>query len=244
LSDLKFIVSEQAALGNNYAEPILQNSEVMKKVAAFAVHTYRLDSVLPQLQKVGKSSFPDVPVWLTEYGDLNDLDRSAANEWKGYCMAASERVIRALRDGVSAALFWDALDNYHEHFPRFTFYSLLGNDNHVYTRKKRYYAARQLYRFVPPGSVRIDIESDSGGVVPVAFRTPQGALVVVGLKHGPENRLKLKVAGGKTPASWTLYQTTPRLDCVASAIHRTAGETVPVHLPDEAIFTPVQGEVQ
>ena len=244
LSDLKLIVPEQAALGNNYAEPILQNAEVMKKVAAFAVHTYGLDSVLPQLQRVVRSSFPDVPVWLTEYGDLNDLDGSAANEWKSYCMAASERVIRALRDGVSAALFWDAFDNYHEHYPRFTFYGLLGNDNHVYTRKKRYYPARQLYRFVSPGSVRIDVESDSGGLVPVAFRTPQGALVVVGLKHGPANRLNLKVAGGKTPSSWALYQTTPRLDCAASPILRTAGETVPVDLPDEAIFTLVQGEVQ
>jgi O-glycosyl hydrolase len=244
LSDLKLIVPERAALGNNYAELILQNSEVMKKVAAFAVHTYGLDSVLPQLQKVGKSSFPTVPVWLTEYGDLNDLDRSAANEWRSYCMAASERVIRALRDGVSAALFWDAFDNYHEHFQRFTFYGLLGNDNHVYARKKRYYAARQLYRFVPRGSVRVDVESDSGGVVPVGFRTPQGSLVVVGLKHGPANRLKLKVAGGTTPALWTLYQTTPRLDCAASAIPRTAGETVIVDLPEEAIFTLVQGEIQ
>jgi O-glycosyl hydrolase len=244
LSDLKLIVPEQASLRNNYAEPILQNSGVMKKVAAFAVHTYGLDSVLPQLQKVSKSSFPTVPVWLTEYGDLNDLDRSATNEWKSYCMAASERVIRALRDGVSAALFWDAFDNYHEHFPRFTFYGLLGNDNHVYTRKKRYYAARQLYRFVPPGSVRVDVKSDSGGVVPVAFRTPRSSLVVVGLKRGPANRLKLKVAGGKTPASWTLYQTTPRLDCAASAIQRTNDETVAVDMPDEAIFTLVQGEVQ
>jgi O-glycosyl hydrolase len=240
LSDLKLIVPEQALLKNNYIGPILQSREVMHKVAAFALHSYGLDSAVPQVQRVAQSPFPAVPVWLTEYGDLNDLDRSSENEWNSFCMAASRRLIQALRDGVSAGLFWDAFDNYHEHYPRFTFYGLLENNNHVYARKKRYYAARQIYRFVPSGSVRIDVESDSSGVLPVAFQTPDGALVIAGLKHGPAIQLKLRVLGENRTEPWALYQTTKRLDCVKSSAQPAADGTVTIDMPDEAVFTLVR----
>src|SRR3989454_12463196 len=79
LGDVKLVVAEQALLPNNYIGPILQDEELMKQVGAFAFHTYGTDAVGPQVERVRQSKFPNVPVWLTEYGDLNDLDRSAEN---------------------------------------------------------------------------------------------------------------------------------------------------------------------
>ena len=152
LGDVRLVVAEQAIVTTDYVGPIMQDPELMKQVGVFAFHTYGTDSVGPQVDRVRHSQYGQTRVWLTEYGDLNDLDKSAENEWKNFSLAATQRALRALNEGASAALYWDAYDNYHEHYPRLTFYGLMKNTDHIYAPKKRYYASKQLYRFVRPGS--------------------------------------------------------------------------------------------
>jgi hypothetical protein len=171
LGDLKLVVAEQARLPNNYIGPILDDAELMKQVGVFSLHTYGKESLTQHVERVQKSKYPHTPVWLTEYGDLNDLDKSSENEWKGFSLTASQRVLRALNEGASAALFWDAYDNYHEHYPRLTFYGLVQNTDHIYAPKKRYFAAMQLYHFVRPGSQRIAATSEAPG--PIRRRRPR-----------------------------------------------------------------------
>jgi hypothetical protein len=148
----------------------------------------------------------------------------------------------ALNEGASAALFWDAFDNYHEHDRAMTYYGLLRNDNHHYSPKKRYYAARQLYRFVPVGARRIAAASDSDKVVASAFRDPaSGRVIVVGVKEGGPNVVELAVPGAAKTA-WDLYVTSRVLNCAKSDSVRPGNGILRFELPDEAVFTAISGQ--
>ena len=238
LGDVKLVVADQARITNDYITPILHSADLMSQVGVFSFHTYGADSVGPQVERVRASEYPHVRVWLTEYGDLNDLDRSAANEWKNFSLAATRRALTALNQGASAALFWDAYDNYHEHYPRLTFYGLVQNVDHIYSAKKRYYAAKQLYRFVRPGSQRIAVSPGSTGLVVSAFRNgKKNSLTVVGLKQAGPERVQLQVPEGGHDLLWSLYQTTRELNCVKTDMLSEKNGVVEFALPDEAIFT-------
>jgi len=239
LGDVKLVVADQALLANNYIGPILETPELMPQVGAFSLHSYSKESITPHVERVRASKYANIPVWLTEYGDLDDLDRTAGNEWRGFCLAATRRALRALNEGATAALFWDAYDNYHEHYPRLTFYGLVRNSDHMYAPKKGYYAAKQLYHFVRPGAQRIAAKTDSAELLVSAFRDDaHDSIVIVGLKQGGPNKVRIALSGMQpAPAAWQLYQTTPALNCVrfGSVAVREGG--LDVDLPDESIFT-------
>lgn len=239
LADVKMVVAEQAIHTNDYIGRILAEPELMKQVGVFSLHTYGEDSLRPQIEQVEKSKYSHVPVWLTEYGDLKDLDRSFENEWQGFSLAATRRVLRALNDGATAALFWDAYDNYHEHYPRLTFYGLVRNSDHIYAPKKRYYAAKQLYHFVRAGAQRIGAATSDSSVLVSAYRDGQrNRFVVVGLKKGGPRRIQIALSGAEPmPSTWVLYQTTRTLDCRKTDTVRVHDGIAEIELPEEAIFT-------
>jgi O-glycosyl hydrolase len=239
LGDLKLVVAEQARLPNDYIGPILDEPELMKQVGVFSLHTYGKESLAQHVTRVQNSKYSMIPIWLTEYGDLKDLDKSAENEWKGFSLAASERALRALNEGASAALFWDAYDNYHEHYPRLTFYGLVQNTDHIYAPKKRYYAAKQLYHFVRPGSQRVGAASEAPGLLVSAFRNASsGSLTVVGVKQGGPNRLQIVLSPTtQMPAVWHLYETTRSLDCLKVDNLIIKDGVASFDLPDEVVFT-------
>ena len=239
LGDVKLVVAEQAIVTTDYIDPIIQEPDLMKQVGVFAFHTYGSDSVGLQVERVRASKYPDTPVWLTEYGDLKDMDKSAENEWAGFSVAATQRALRALNQGARAALYWDAYDNYHEHYPRLTFYGLIQNVDHVYSPKKRYYAAKQLYRFVRPGSQRISAAVDSPGLTVSAFRNDRAdEFVIVAVKKAGIDHIQVVLStAAPLPAQWELYQTTRKLDCAKTNTVPIRNGVADVDLPDEAIFT-------
>lgn len=74
--DARLAVPDNAVITNDYTDPILKEDELMNQVRAFTFHTYGENSVGPQVEHVKSSKYSQVPVWLTEYGDLNDRDKS------------------------------------------------------------------------------------------------------------------------------------------------------------------------
>jgi hypothetical protein len=147
--------------------------------------------------------------------------------------------LRALNEGASVALFWDAYDNYHEHYPRLTFYGLVQNTDHIYAPKKRYFAAKQLYHFVRPGSQRIALNSDAPGLLLSAFRNAaDGTLTVVGVKEGGPAELDLVLTGaGARIGAWDVYVTTRDVDCRKMDTVAVKDGTARISLPPEAVFT-------
>jgi O-glycosyl hydrolase len=239
LGDVKLVVADQSSLANDYMGPILADDALMKQVGVFSLHSYGSDSMTSQVERLRASKYPETHVWLTEYGDLNDLDKSLENDWKNFALKATWRALRALNQGANAALFWDAYDNYQEHDARLTFYGLIRNADHIYTPKKRYYAAKQLYRFVRPGSQRIAAQADAPGLTVSAFRNgATNSLVIVGIKQGGPNRIEIALSGtGPEPPAWELYATTRNVDCLKLDTVAIRNGVAQIELPEEAIFT-------
>lgn len=241
LGDVRLVVAEQCNLENDYVGPILESHDLMSQVGVFAFHSYRSASLTPHIERLNGTKYASsVRIWLTEYGDLNDLDLSAANEWAGFSLAATHRALQAINEGASAALFWDAFDNYHEHYPRFTHYGLVQNADHQYSPKKRYYAAKQLYHFVKPGARRVAASSsDSHSLLASAFYDgTSNSVVLVGLKQGGADEIEIRVNGSELqPETWDVYQTTRNLNCMRTDTVTANGGAIRLSLPDESIFT-------
>jgi len=239
LGDVKLTVADQAIIANDYISPILKNPELMKQVGVFTLHTYSENSVGPQVERVSASAYRRIPVWLTEYGDLNDEDKTAENDWKKFSLASNRRALTALNQGASALFFFNAFDDYEECARRLTFYGLFTSANHVYSPKKRYYATRQLYHFVRPGSQRIAAQTDVRGLTVSAFRDgSSNTMVVVGVKEGGPSRIQFALPrSGAFPDSWELYETSRTLDCMKTDTVIMKEGVAQIDLPDEVIFT-------
>ena len=239
LGDVRLVVAEQCNIKNDYIGPMLQTPELMKQVGAFALHSYSDDSVGPAVEKVRASGYPRTPVWLTEYGSLEDENRTFANEWKEYVLASTRRALTALNQGASALFYFNAFDDYEECMKRHTYYGLYSSAGHVYVPRKRYWATRQLYHFVAPGSERIGASSGTPGLTISAFRDGgNGTLTLVGVKEGGPNHVTVSLASGaKPPREWDLYITTPALDCRKVDTIDASGAAVEFDLPAEAVFT-------
>ena len=236
LGDVRIIAAEDAHMKNNYIEEILQSPELMPSIAAFSLHSYSdADEAAPHGRAGQRSAYSKVPVWLTEYGDLDDLNQSAENEWKGFSVAATRRALRAINQGVTAALYWDAFDNYHQHYPRMTYYGLFANHNHQYEPEKRYYAAKQLYHFVHVGAQRIAVEEPAGVLLSGFVNGDDGSVAIVGMQEAGHEEVGVTLPGYE--GEWEVFQTTPRLNCEHTGSAPIANGFAHVHLYSDSIFT-------
>ena len=243
LGDIRLTVADNAVITNDYTDPILKDDELMKQVGVFTFHTYGEDSVGPQVERVKASKYPQTPVWLTEYGDLSDLNRSFENQWKQFSLAANRRALTALNQGASALFYFDAFDDYEECAKRLCYYGLFRSASHIYSAKKSYFATRQLYHFVRPGWRRIGVKTDAPGLTVSAFRgASASSLVIVGVKEGGPSHFKIGLpptASG--PATWELFETTRELDCQKVTTVPVHGGIAEIDLPGDAVFTLVGG---
>jgi len=239
LGDVKLVAGEQANIETDYAGPVLASKELMRHVGAIAVHSYSDSSVGGTVARVQASRDPDTPVWLTEYGDLTDEDRTLASEWKNFSVAANRRALTALNLGATAVFYFNAFDDYEECMRRETYYGLFSSAGHLYSARKRYYATRQLFRFVAPGSQRVSASSDAKGLTVSAFRDGgKGTLTLVGVKEGGPNRIQISIASpAAAPRSWDLYMTTKELDCRKTETLTESNGVLEFDLPEQAVFT-------
>jgi O-glycosyl hydrolase len=239
LGDIKLEVVDQANIKNDYVTPILKNPEDMKQIGAFAFHTYSENSIGQQVDRVRASPYRNTRVWLTEYGDLNDLDKSAENDWTHFSLAANRRALTALNQGANAVFYFNAFDDYEECARRLTFYGLFHSADHVYFPKKRYFATRQLYHFVRPGSKRIAATGGGNGLTVSAFENAAaGSIVLVGVKQGGPNHLQVSLDEPRpAPDHWDLYVTSRSVNCLKQGLLAIQNGMAQLDLPEEAVFT-------
>jgi hypothetical protein len=166
LADVKLILMDDAGPSKSRIDQILRHPAWADRVVAFGLHSYGDgdegdstgwqggSSAYGQIaQAVRSSAYAKCPVWMTEYGDLdqsNLIEREIG--WR-----STRRLLKFLNEGLSAGLVWDALDNFHEHDAAWSTYGLLATDQNSwkYSPKPRYFAAKQVYRFVKPGFIRV-----------------------------------------------------------------------------------------
>jgi hypothetical protein len=68
---------------------------------------------------------------LTEHGDLNNLDKSAENNWTHFFLAANRRVLTSLNQGANAVFYFNGFDDYEECARRLTFCGLFQSAEQV-----------------------------------------------------------------------------------------------------------------
>jgi hypothetical protein len=174
LSDVRLVVLDDAAVRLDKLEPVLARAGWKDRIEAFGFHAYgngdeaegggwytEPSAHAKAAARIRESAFRESRLWMTEYGDL---DQTGAAEFE-IAWRSSRRLLRALEDGFSAAMVWDAYDNLHLHDNAWSTYGLLAVDTAAWTYapKPRYFAAKQVFRFVPPGFVRAAVAHETPG---------------------------------------------------------------------------------
>jgi O-glycosyl hydrolase len=173
--DVPLVVPEQGHFNASYIRQIAARPALAGRIGVFATHCYT-DISQHQFAEVraAASTFPNAHLWMGEYGDL---DQSGEKEWY-VAWVMTLRLLDLLENGYHGALVWDAFDNYHDHDEHWTIYGLLRTGLRAYTPKKRYHAAKQVFRFVKPGFQRLMAEANSPDVRILAFASPDRTQVV------------------------------------------------------------------
>lgn len=232
------VAFDQARWGTNYLSVLAQRSKARSAVDVIGMHCYAevdTDALAKAVQDVEPRSGE---WWLTEYGNL---DRTGEIEWE-VCRTSTERVLRALTAGASAALFWDAYDNWHRHEGGWTLYGLLRTavrgPVYEYTLKKRFWAARHLYRFAPRGWQRVGTRCE--GVLAVAFSGPleENGLTIVGMNDDEQARLlSVEVTDGRRIERPARLSVTTESLTNETLFEGQVADQLRIRLPGRSIFT-------
>ncbi|URJ48662.1 glycoside hydrolase family 30 protein [Paenibacillus polymyxa] len=187
--------------GSEYAKTVLGDEQARNYTHGTAFHCYKGE---PTAMTDVHNAFPDKPVYMTEcsggawspgFGDNLSWDMS-------------KLIIGAPRNWSQNVLFWNiALDP--SGGPTnggcancrgvVTIDPLSG----AVTKNVEYYAIGHASKFVRPGAVRIDSTHYSGSIETVAYRNPDGTLVLIAANTG-ENTKTFKVRHGNKVFKSTL----------------------------------------
>ncbi|MGC5224447.1 RICIN domain-containing protein [Micromonospora sp. DT81.3] len=167
----------------DFVPAILDDPAAAQYVDGVAIHDYSGDA--PSVLSEFALRYPGMPIHLTErsYYGIN----GEANKIDGNWQAGMRRVMELYRNGLQSWTYW------------LSFFDTAGEPNtgplraeccslpftappgslDAVTANRDYYLYGQLSRFVPSGSVRIGSSQTSTEVSNVAFRNPDGRIVVV-----------------------------------------------------------------
>lgn len=244
LRDINLVVAEQARYDLTYLKAFLAKPGLMRRVAAFGMHNYGDGRMADAVRLVRRSRWKDVKVWMTEYGDL---EQTGEREWP-VARDIFRRLLNALDDGYTAALNWDAFDNWHDHDRSWSIYGLIRRGIRTDTPKKRYWAVRHVYRFVKPGWRKPAVVPEAAGIRAVAFLSPDGKHLTVAGMNDTGRDVALNITAEPAQALdrvapvAALYRTTATDDCVRTGTAPLRSGTWPrsgldVVVPADSIFT-------
>lgn len=267
LTDINIIALDDAFRNFDKLDTLLTDTSYVNRVYAFATHIYgngndcetdkwyESETEYAQFSKEIKASpFKNSSVWITEYGDL---DQTGEIEFE-FSWRSTRRIMKCFRDGFNAGVVWDAFDNFHMHDALWTEYGLLQTDtvNWKYSPRKRYYAAKQIFRYVKPGWKMVGIStpfSDEHGVLEkyydsfrhirtLAFVSPDGTDFTLVVMNGIESPVNLSINMEEFGSEITskpvhLFVTDMEDNCAPNGVSRFKGKTVNAMLPVRSIST-------
>ena len=203
LSDIRFLGPSSAFISSGlayYMPDMMADSAVMEKVDHFGFHSYSADSGGAS-GAIQSSNYPNKNFWMTEYANPVDA-------------------FSFLGQGASGLIVWEGFDSVYNHAILAGRGSQPGNDDvgyvplaydkttHAYTPRKEFYQNAQLFKFVPPGSVRIAATNTIDGVTSYAFRhDASGRLTIVIQNTGPAATVSAALTNLPAVTSFSYYMT-------------------------------------
>jgi len=246
LTDIQLVVPEAASFNTSYLHALIHSRKLYGRIGVFGMHSYgdmSSERYKDVCDLVEGSAFAGTPLWMTEYGDL---EQSGEREWY-VAWVMTRRLFDHLLGGFRGALVWDAYDNYHDHDEAWTIYGLLRTGLRVYTPKKRYFACKQAFRFVLPGFERQEVVNPASEVRVLAFANPaREQVTLVGMNESfYPIWLNLKLNGlteSVLKAGFSYYRTNEQENCHTIGqipVTRTHESyySLDVSIPPASIFT-------
>ncbi len=169
LYDVRLIIPDDSRANLDELKALLADNSYAARVMAFGTHEFGdgaecdrdnwytdTTDYAKYVSLVRHSYFGYSSVWLTRYGER---DQTGEIEYE-YAWRSAKRLLKALHDGYNAAFAWDAFDHFNVHDGAWATYGLLKTDTlkWIYTQKKRYYAAKQVFEYVKPGMYRVALK--------------------------------------------------------------------------------------
>ena len=182
-----------------YPIAVLSDPEAAKYVDGSGFHLYR--GTIDAMSKV-HDAFPDKNLYFTEQ---MTVENSKSPELKPVAEPVARVVIGATRNWSRSVLLWNLAAD-----PQFGPHTGDGGcpvcqgaitiDGSKATPNIAFYTVGQISKFVPPGSVRVP-SNEVGPLHDVAFRRPDGKLVVVVTNDGDVEQQFALAAGKRTLAA-------------------------------------------
>jgi O-glycosyl hydrolase len=222
LGDVQIVGPDTASVRaglSAYWPTILADSTIMSRLHHFSLHDYGGFSAGAD-HVIRASAYPERNYWMTEWAGRCpgcDGGQGVANEWS-FARETSGYLLDHLNDGAAAMLYYDAYDTYYVHHQSNSSWGLLRQvtTSERYAPRKRFYTTAQVFKFVPPQSVRIDASISDPGIKVAAFHQPDtGRLTIVGQNLGmTPARIVGKLENLDVTGSLELFQTTVTQDLV------------------------------
>ena len=235
LGDLRLVAPDTAAIStgvNDYMPALMGDSAVMAKVDHFAFHNYAGDTG-GAAAAIGNSAYPSKNFWISEVSNIWDA-------------------MPQLSQGASAILVWDGYDSVYNHAilagrgssppndagngPALLAYSAT---TRLYTARKPFYEFAQLFKYVPPGSVRVAATESNGNVTIFAFHhAATGRVTIVGRNAGSGSvTFSGTLANLPAVASFQSYRTTSSVDMQRGSDVPVSGGSFSFTVSGNSVFT-------
>jgi O-glycosyl hydrolase len=165
-----------------YLPPLLDDPQVADNLAFVGFHQYYPSADVASVVDYVHARDPLLPVIVTEYTSFSfgDLDAGQeANAQNGFGLDIASTVLSHYRNGVDAAIYWDAVDYLQPGHDAITKWGILRGPADDFTERQRYYALQQILPYLQPGARVLDMRQDGGEALSsLAVQTVQGSPAV------------------------------------------------------------------
>jgi glucuronoarabinoxylan endo-1,4-beta-xylanase len=209
LGDVGFFMPEQVfGIGwggysnEGYLAALKANQEADEYCDFFAVHGYDGSGITP--------GFPNYSNWAGLWEDVREGDNPKE-------MWMTETEIKY--EGYESAMqFAGALHGslWAGNISLWTNYNFGGVQLKKNEPNSTYYASMNYFRFIHPGAIRLDSESDSPDILATAFENSDGEMVVV-LINKSNSATATRLVGDNLPAKYKVYRTSRYENCVSDS---------------------------
>ncbi len=184
----------------NYIMAVKNDPEAAKYADIVAIHNYDADGInvggagakqWAQIYQWAQEPEPACPTWMTETS-------GHPNNWEG-AMELAGNIYNALGYGNASAWVWWSFNDT-KASERFG----LVVDNKP---SSRYYVSKQYYKYIRPGAIRVEHQSDSEDIPALAFKNPVEGKVSVVLINKSSTPKVVNLAGHNLPRQYEIYTT-------------------------------------
>jgi hypothetical protein len=233
---------------NQYAPAMVADSFLMPHVLQFGFHTY--GGAVSDSAITNNQTYPGRHILSDEYdGPYYNEDhgqRATASQLWAQADASFQNLVSIVNAGENGATIWDGVDNFYLYYNQWSAHGLISYDwtasnptaQSDYGTTVRLFANAQMFEFAGAGSVVIGASSNASGFIEIAFKNPNGQIVIAGENTGSATQTVTgNLTGGLNAALFNYYLTNSSLDMQQQTDVTITNNTFTFTVAADTIFT-------